>query len=314
MFKKINKKALAIVAVIVAVLAVIFLTRGGDIYESQKMAMDSAGSEGGVYMTNSLAMAPSVDRKMDYNEEMLYDEMDGEVAGEMSTAVDRKLEKRVSLNLVIENKESFVNKVHELIDFYNGYEQNFYDNNYEYNPTISVDIKIPVDQLDHFLADLKGAADYIESESLTVNDVTLEYVDLKSRLENAQAEEQQYLEIMKKAYDIEDVLEVTRYLSQAREEIEAMQGQMNYLLSRTDYAVVSIYAKVLQEGQDVEDPWSLKQTWKEAVNDLMQNTKYFIEDGLYWLVTNSLAIAFWAIIALIAYIVYRKKFSPKRKK
>ena len=83
---------------------------------------------------------------------------------------------------------------------------------------------------------------------------------------------------------------------------------MNYLMNRTDFAVVSIFARILQQGEEIEDTWSIGQTWKEAVNDLIQNTKYFAEDTVYCLVTNVLGIVFWGFIALIAYIIYRKKF------
>jgi len=222
--------------------------------------------------------------------------------------IDRKLEKTISLNVIIDNKEIFINKTKELTEIYNGYWQNYYDNNSEYSPSVSIDVKVPVDQVESFLEEIKKNIDYLENENLFVNDVTLEYTDLKARLENAKKEEAQYLVILEKASDIEDILSVTSYLNQARERIEVMQAQMNTMSNRTDYAVVNIYARVLQNGETVTDNWSLKQTWKEAISDLIQNTKYFIEELLYSIVTNIFGLLFWGILILIAYIIYRKKY------
>ena len=310
-------KTKKIIWAVVAVVILLFIAKGffGNSYpgmfKSSSLNYDMPMNE----ISNSdSAFMPmmAIQEKRAYSEEMGMDFAgdwdDGGVVMVEQSNIDRKLEKRVSLNVVIEDKEAFINKTKELTDFYKGYWQNYYDNNSEYSPSVSVDIKIPVDQLEHFLKDIKENIDYLENENLFVNDVTLEFTDLKARLDNAKKEETQYLVILEKAYDIEDILSVTSYLNRVRERIEVMQAQMNAMSNRTDYSVVNIYARVLSAGETVTEEWSLSQTWKEAVNDLIRNTKFFIEGFVYSVVTNVARIVFWIIIALIAYIIYRKKF------
>lgn len=310
-------KTKKIIWAVVAVVILLFIAKGffGNSYpgmfKSSSLNYDMSMNE----ISNSdSAFMPmmATQEKRAYSEEMGMDFAgdwdDGGVVMVEQNNIDRKLEKRVSLNVVIEDKEAFINKTKELTEFYKGYWQNYYDNNSEYSPSVSVDIKIPIDQLEHFLKDIKENIDYLENENLFVNDVTLEFTDLKARLDNAKKEETQYLVILEKAYDIEDILSVTSYLNRVRERIEVMQAQMNAMSNRTDYSVVNIYARVLSAGETVTEEWSLSQTWKEAVNDLIRNTKFFIEGFVYSVVTNIAGIIFWVIIALIAYIIYRKKF------
>jgi len=220
---------------------------------------------------------------------------------------DRKLEKTVYVNGTTADKAKLVTKLQELTDYYKAYWQAFYDNNSQYSPSLSFTIKVPSAQLDHFLSDLRPALDFIDSENLNVSDVSLEYYDLKARLENAQKEEAQYQAVLEKAYKVEDILKVTEYLNNVRSRIESMTAQLEVLSNRTDYATVYLTVRVLDQGASVvpEKEWSLGQTWKEAVNDLVENSKIGLENSLYWLVTNSVAIGFWLIVAIVVYVIYR---------
>lgn len=229
------------------------------------------------------------------------------VSSDSINTTERKLEKTIYLDGSVSDKQKFVTKLQELTDYYKAYWQAFYDNNSQYSPSLSFTVKVPSAQLDNFLKDLRPTLDFIDSENLNVNDVSLEYYDLKARLDNAQKEEKQYQDILVKANKIEDILKVTEYLNNVRSRIESMTAQLEVLSNRTDYATVYLTVRVLNQGASVvpEKEWSLGQTWKEAVNDLVENSKIGLENALYWLVTNSFAIAFWTVVAIIVLVVYR---------
>ncbi len=298
------KSLLAIAGVLI--LAVWFF---GTDWQSRKVAYDmneSVSGEGMAYpeMAMQRDMATVSSDAMYYEEKMMAPTPSG--SDSINTA-DRKLEKTVYLNGTTGDKAKLVTKLQELTDYYKAYWQAFYDNNSQYSPSLSFTIKVPSAQLDHFLSDLRPALDFIDSENLNVSDVSLEYYDLKARLENAQKEEAQYQAVLEKAYKVEDILKVTEYLNNVRSRIESMTAQLEVLSNRTDYATVYLTVRVLDQGASVvpEKEWSLGQTWKEAVNDLVENSKIGLENSLYWLVTNSVAIGFWLIVAIVVYVIYR---------
>ncbi len=74
--------------------------------------------------------------------------------------------------------------------------------------------------------DIDGEVEYSNTDT---TDVTAEYVDLESRLNNLKAVETQLLEIMETADTVEDTLAVYTELSDTRTEIEVLEGQIRYL-------------------------------------------------------------------------------------
>lgn len=303
------KPLLAIAGVLV--LAVWFF---GTDWQSRKVAYDMNESVSGSYGEGMAYPEMAMQRDMaTVSSDAMYVKMEAmpistvPADGGSITVEDRKLEKTVYVNGTTADKAKLVTKLQELTDYYKAYWQSFYDNNSQYSPSLSFTIKVPSAQLDHFLSDLRPALDFIDSENLNVSDVSLEYYDLKARLENAQKEEAQYQAVLEKAYKVEDILKVTEYLNNVRSRIESMTAQLEVLSNRTDYATVYLTVRVLSQGASVvpEKEWSLGQTWKEAVNDLVENSKIGLENSLYWLVTNSVAIGFWLIVAIVVYVIYR---------
>lgn len=56
----------------------------------------------------------------------------------------------------------------------------------------------------------------VNSEKTDAQDVTKQYVDLEARIRNLRAQEAQYLEIMRSAKKVQDMLDVSEKLSEVR--------------------------------------------------------------------------------------------------
>ena len=92
----------------------------------------------------------------------------------------------------------------------------------------SITIRVPADKLDAALSQIKSGAGTVESENITGQDVTQQYVDLTSRLTNLEAAETQLRAIMDDATKTEDVLNVYNQLVNTRGEIEQIRGQIQF--------------------------------------------------------------------------------------
>ncbi|MHB8159999.1 MAG: DUF4349 domain-containing protein [Thermoleophilia bacterium] len=93
----------------------------------------------------------------------------------------------------------------------------------------------------------------VTSRKVSGQDVTEEYVDLQSRLRNAEAQETQMLELMKKAQTIEEILTVQSRLAEIQSQIEQIKGRMKYMESRTDFATITVDLREMKEGVDVTE-------------------------------------------------------------
>lgn len=100
-------------------------------------------------------------------------------------------------------------------------------------------LRVPSAQHDELLdriRSLQGAD--VRREGSTAKEVTEEYTDLESRLATLQATESQYKQLLERATSTEDVLKVGARLDEVRGDIERVQGRMNLLDDKADFATV----------------------------------------------------------------------------
>ena len=114
----------------------------------------------------------------------------------------------------------------------------------------SIAIRVPAEYFDDAMRALRGMAVEVTSESTTSKDVTEEYVDLSAELKNLEATEEQYLRLMEKAEEVEDMLAIQRELSRTRGEIEQTKGRMQYLERTSSTSLIEV--RLEQSTLDVE--------------------------------------------------------------
>lgn len=138
---------------------------------------------------------------------------------------DRKVVKTGSLSMFVEKAEETAPKIKVLAEDMGGFVVNsqIYETSLD-SKSANVTIKVPADKFDETMEALKELAVEVERENESARDVTEEFVDLEARLSNLEAQEEQYLEILKRAYTIEDILSVTNRLNSVRQQIEQLEG------------------------------------------------------------------------------------------
>jgi hypothetical protein len=111
-------------------------------------------------------------------------------------------------------------------------------------PQANVTVRVPVEKLDEALAQIRGlvknAAEDIRKENVTGQDITKEYTDLQSRLTNLEATEKQLQRIQESATKTEDVLSVFRELTNVRQQIEVIKGQMKYYEESASLSAIDV--------------------------------------------------------------------------
>lgn len=164
----------------------------------------------------------------------------------------------------------------------------------------TITIKVPFANFEQTFAQVKKVASLVIQESVSSQDITLQYSDLQAQLKNKQAAEQQYLQILKQAQKVSDILEVTQALAQVRGEIDQLQGQINYLNSQTNMA--SITANLTEDQNiTVSDTWRPWQVVKDAVNSLISK----LQGSVNFLIVLVITVIPVAIVyGLFAWLVY----------
>ncbi len=209
---------------------------------------------------------------------------------------DRKIIKTGSLNLHVESVQEAMPVITKLVEDAGG---NVDSSNITrgYNSySANMTVRVPSDQFDASMTAFKEQAVYVESEYTNASDVTEYYTDLETRLSNKQAEETQYLEILKKAETVTDILSVTQYLSNVRYEIESLQGQINSYDSQIDRSTITLYLGEDESVSAVSETWKPLSTLREAASDWIVFLQGGV-DGLIYLVIFGwpLLVVAWAV-------------------
>ena len=104
----------------------------------------------------------------------------------------------------------------------------------------SITLRVPAERFDETVERIRAHGREVVAEDVTGRDVTAAFTDIESRLRNAQATEQQLLEIMATSRTVKDTLEVQREVAQVREQIETFQGQLNVLADQAALSTVTV--------------------------------------------------------------------------
>jgi hypothetical protein len=130
--------------------------------------------------------------------------------------------------------------------------------------------RVPVSRLEEARSTLHKLAVRVESERSEAADVTKDFVDRQSTMRNYQAEEVQYLSIMKRATAVKDILEVSGKLSDVRGRIEKLQGELQYLSQQVQMATVSAYIDTELQAEVLGMRWRPWYRIKVAAHDAVE--------------------------------------------
>jgi Domain of unknown function (DUF4349) len=167
-------------------------------------------------------------------------------------------------------------------------------------------IRIPSDRFDEAFDRLRQLAVRVPNESTNSQDVTEEYTDLQAQLRNREATEAQYLELLKKAEKVEDILAIQRELSNVRGEIEQLKGRIQYIDRTSDMALIDVsLQKVKPIGGTA---WSALETLKSAARGLVSFGKG-LADVLIWVAIFS---PVWIIILVVVLYFTRWRHAKTR--
>ena len=124
----------------------------------------------------------------------------------------------------------------------------------EYNSlTRNIVIRVSNENFENILRDISTGIAYFDQKEISSEDVTEQFIDLEARLKAKKELESRYLELLKKANKISEILEIEKELVVIREEIESKQGQLNYLQSRVSMSTLEItfYKQTVETGVTV---------------------------------------------------------------
>ena len=168
----------------------------------------------------------------------------------------------------------------------------------------SLTVRIPAESVDHFTESVAGIANVV-SNSLSREDITLNYVATESKITALKTEEARLLELLAQAENMSDLLEIEARLSDVRYELERYSSQLRLYDNQVDYATIYLYISEVQEYTPVAE----KTVWERIRDGFASNLKDLKEDSvdlIVWVLAGTPYLVIWALVITAAILIVRK--------
>lgn len=212
---------------------------------------------------------------------------------------DKKIIKTAFLNIEVKDYNTFYSAFREKVRSFGGYVAQEEQNQSDYKIENSLVIKVPVDQFDNAVAQLTTNVERINEKKISSQDVTAEFVDTKSRIEAKKQVRLRYMDLLKQAKNMEEILNVQSEINGIQEDIESATGRVEYLGHSSAFSTINLtYYQVLNSSaKDTGSP-----TFGSKLSDALKIGWSWVTDLLIGL------ISIWPLYFVITfiYILYKK--------
>ncbi|MBI1782570.1 MAG: DUF4349 domain-containing protein [Sphingobacteriales bacterium] len=161
---------------------------------------------------------------------------------------DKKIIKTATLRLELKDYKAYNDKVRTVVKQFGGYIANEEQTQNDYQIENAVTIKVPVDQFENAMNTLPVNDSKVMERKITSEDVTTEYVDVKSRLASQKQVLAKYLEFLKQAKNMEETLQVQNEINDIQENIESAAGRAEYLSHAAAFSTINLTYYQLTNG------------------------------------------------------------------
>lgn len=219
------------------------------------------------------------------------------------SSVAPKIIRNANLRFETQDLEKTYRNLAENCKIHKAIVQSDIENNDNYRLSRNMTIRIPSQNFDVFLAELSKGITYFELKEISSRDVTAEFIDNESRISSKKKLENRYLELLKKANKVQEMLEIEKQLSEIREEIEAKEGQQKYLQNQVSMSTIDIEFYKNSPTNDGARISFISKIWNAIVSGFNSVSNFFIN-----------LIALWPFLLILVAIIYfvRKKIIKKK--
>jgi len=157
---------------------------------------------------------------------------------------NRMIVKNSDIRLLVEDTNTAIDRTTQIVGDSGGYIvssrvwfQDYGEHQLKY---ASVTLGVPVDEFEKVLSRLRGLAIEVRDETASGDDVTDQYVDLKSQLTTLEATRERVKSFLDDARNVDEALRINQELANLDAQIEQIKGRMNYLNDRAAFSTITI--------------------------------------------------------------------------
>ncbi len=155
-------------------------------------------------------------------------------------AVTKKIIKDGRMSIQVPDLDQSKAAVGSLVKKHEGYFANESFSNTDYESSYQLKIRIPSGKFEAFISEIESGEGEILFKEIQSRDVTDQFIDLESRLDTKKSYLARYKDLLNKAKDVKEILEIEEKIRTLEEEIDSTTGRLRYLSNQVDYSTLDL--------------------------------------------------------------------------
>ena len=220
--------------------------------------------------------------------------------------IRKKIIKDGRLGLLVSELEKTKSRIDILIKNHSGYYANESYNNSDWESSFNLKIRVPFTNFEKLINDIETGDGEIQYKEIEARDVTDQFIDLETRLENKRNYLIRYNDLLKQAKNVNEILEIEEKVRGLEEEIESTTGRLKYLGDLVDYSTLDL--TISRKKEFKYNPVN-RDKFSERIKQSLSKGWYGFVDFLLFVIK---IWPFWILVTLIIY--FWRKFKKRRNK
>lgn len=256
----------------------------------------------------AVSMAPleavevSVEESMPAPESPKYDE-DGIYDALPEKPIEQKIVKTATLKFETADLEKTRTQIQKAIGENKANIQKENEGKDGYSIYKKITIRVPNQNFEKLVSSIGNGVSYFDQKEISSDDVTAEFIDIEARLKTKKTLEARYLELLKKATKVSEMLEIERELSTIREEIESREGQLKYMQNQVSMSSVYVEFYKLSPSES-----GVTKSFGSKMGNALEQGFLGLSSLFLWF----LEVWPFIIILVVLFFIIRRRFKRKK--
>lgn len=253
---------------------------------------------------------------MDYEEAemaadgLAYAEEDGRSNEALNTQSDipqqRLIIRTADMAIVVADTEAVMKTIAQMVEENGGWVVS--SSAYQYSETAvsgDITVRVPAEGFASATEAVRGLALEVQHETTSGQDVTEEFVDLSSRLENLESTAARVRSFLDETKTVEEALSVNQELSRLEGEIAVIKGRMKFLSQSAAFSTISVHLTPDEADRPIEVAgWRPDGVAKDALESLISFLQFLVEATIWFVifllpVVIIIGIPIWLVVRYI---------------
>ena len=226
----------------------------------------------------------------------------------------QKLIRKIRLTVETDDYQAFMDGITGKVLALGGYIEDMDANTSGSYPRATIVIRVPADQLSE-LADSVAGIGNVTYKHESQQDVTLQYTDTESHIAALRTEHDRLLELLDKAENLSEVLQLEDRMTQVRYQLENYERSLRALSNQVEYATATIEVSQVKTFTPVEEEeevgyWEkIGKGLSDGVKGMWEFLKELFSD---FVIALPYLLLFLVLPAIILFVLIRRRIRRRK--